>query len=140
MATVLEPTVVEPQVAPAPEQLLLRRPRATTGVASWFTTIDHKKIGVLYGVTAFIFFLIGGAEALLIRLQLAQPNGRILSANEYNQVFTMHGTTMIFLVIMPLSVGLANYMVPLQIGARDVAFPRMNAFSYWLFLFGGIFL
>src|SRR5689334_17420092 len=107
MATVLEPDVSEPTVAqpvvlPGDESVLLRRPRATTGPASWFTTIDHKKIGILYGVTSFIFFLIGGAEALLIRLQLAQPNGTILSANAYNEMFTMHGTTMIFLVVMPL--------------------------------------
>src|ERR1019366_10540800 len=126
MATVLEPTVIAPATPPDEQQLILRRPRTTYGPVSWLTSIDHKKIGILYGVTSFIFFLVGGVEALLIRLQLAQPNGRILSANQYNQVFTMHGTTMIFLVIMPLSVGLANYMIPLQIGARDVAFPRLN--------------
>ena len=140
MATVLEPTIVEPLAPPATEQVLLRRPRATTGAASWFTTIDHKRIGILYGVTSFVFFLIGGSEALLIRLQLAQPNGRILSANEYNQLFTMHGTTMVFLVVMPMSSAFMNYLVPLQVGARDVAFPRLNAFSYWVFLLGGIFL
>ena len=143
MATVLEP----PALAPAPAGVerpettaFLRRPRSSEGFWGWVFTVDHKRLGILYGVTAFVFFLIGGIEALLIRLQLATPNGRVLSANQYNQIFTMHGTTMVFLVIMPLSVGLANYMVPLQIGARDVAFPRMNAFSYWTFLFGGIFL
>jgi cytochrome c oxidase subunit I len=143
VATVLEP----PALAPAPgdeaalrESPFLARPTSTKGFWGWITTIDHKRLGILYAVTAFAFFVIGGTEALLIRLQLARPNGRILSANQYNQVFTMHGTTMIFLVIMPLSVGLANYMVPLQIGARDVAFPRLNAFSYWVFLFAGIFL
>jgi cytochrome c oxidase subunit I len=133
MATVLEPAPLAP-TPPGPEPLettaFLRRPRSTEGVWGWVFSVDHKKLGILYGVTAFFFFLVGGIEALLIRLQLARPNGRVLSANQYNQVFTMHGTTMIFLVIMPLSVGLANYMVPLQIGARDVAFPRMNAFSY----------
>jgi cytochrome c oxidase subunit 1 len=143
MATVLEPAPPAPSPA-GPEPLettaFLRRPRSTEGFWGWIFTVDHKKLGILYGVTAFFFFLVGGVEALLIRLQLAQPNGRVLSANGYNQVFTMHGTTMVFLVIMPLSVGLANFMVPLQIGARDVAFPRMNAFSYWLFLSGGIFL
>jgi cytochrome c oxidase subunit 1 len=118
----------------------MKRPRSTDGILGWITTIDHKRIGVLYGVTAFIFFLAGGIEALLIRLQLATPNGKILTAQVYNQVFTMHGTTMVFLVIMPLSAAFFNYLVPLQIGARDVAFPRLNAFSYWMFLLGGLFL
>jgi cytochrome c oxidase subunit I len=118
----------------------MKRPSSTDGVMGWITTIDHKRIGVLYGVTAFIFFLVGGCEALLIRLQLATPNGKILTAQVYNQVFTMHGTTMVFLVIMPMSAAFFNYLVPLQIGARDVAFPRLNAFSYWMFLLGGLFL
>src|SRR3954471_16755295 len=142
MATVLEPTVTtpaEPEVQDV-EPAIIRRPRALTGPASWFTTVDHKRIGILYGVTAFAFFCIGGMEALLIRLQLAQPNGHILSADAYNQVFTMHGTTMIFLVVMPLGSAFANYLVPLQIGAADVAFPRLNALSYWIFLAGGLFL
>src|SRR4051812_28418498 len=104
---------------------LLRRPEATTGFWSWFTTVDHKKIGILYGVTAFLFFLVGGIEALLIRTQLAQPEQTILSANAYNQVFTMHGVTMVFLVVMPLSAAFFNYFIPLMIGARDVAFPRL---------------
>src|SRR5215471_2826908 len=108
----------------------LRRPRSNEGFWGWVTTVDHKRLGILYTVTGMAFFLIGGIEALLIRLQLARPNGHVLSANQYNQVFTMHGTTMIFLVIMPVSVGFANYLVPLQIGARDVAFPRLNAMSY----------
>jgi cytochrome c oxidase subunit I len=119
---------------------LLRRPTAVTGAWSWFTTIDHKKIGILYGVTAFLFFLVGGVEALLIRSQLAEPNGQVLTAAEYNQVFTMHGLTMIFLFVMPMSAAFFNYLIPLMIGARDVAFPRLNAFSYWLFLAGGLFL
>src|SRR4051812_28090615 len=140
MTTVLEPAVAEPIIVTPEEPALLRRPRNTTGPASWFTTIDHKKIGILYGITAFCFFLVGGIEALLIRLQLAQPNGRILSADAYNQIFTMHGTTMIFLVIMPLSSAFANYLLPLQIGAADVAFPRLNALSYWVYLLGGLFL
>src|SRR5438105_1087272 len=142
MATVLEPTTTEEaqaDVVPS-EPLLVRRPRSSTGFWSWFTTIDHKRIGILYGITAFAFFLVGGFEALLIRLQLAQPNGTILSANAYNQVFTMHGTTMIFLVIMPLSSAFANYLLPLQIGAGDVALPRLNAMSYWVYLLGGLFL
>jgi len=119
---------------------LLRRPTATTGFWSWITTVDHKKIGILYGVTAFIFFIVGGSEALLIRLQLAQPSQNILSPSVYNEIFTMHGITMVFLVVMPLSAAFINYLVPLMIGARDVAFPRMNAFSYWAFLFGGLFI
>ena len=94
----------------------------------------------MYGVTAMVFFVVGGVEALLIRLQLAAPNGTILSAGTYNQMFTMHGTTMIFLVVMPMAAAFANYLVPLQIGARDVAFPRLNAFGFWCFLFGGLFL
>jgi cytochrome c oxidase subunit 1 len=107
---------------------------------SWITTTDHKRIGILYGVTAFAFFLIGGLEALLIRLQLAHSNNTLVSAETFNQLFTMHGTTMIFLAVMPLSAAFFNYIVPLQIGARDVAFPRLNAFSYWVFLLGGLFL
>jgi cytochrome c oxidase subunit 1 len=119
---------------------LLSRPTATTGWRSWVTTVDHKKIGILYGFTAFIFFLLGGIEALAIRAQLARPDGTILDANTYNQLFTMHGITMIFLVVMPMGVGLMNFFIPLMIGARDVAFPRLNAFSYWAFALGGLFL
>ncbi len=119
---------------------LLRRPRSTAGFWSWVTTVDHKRIGILYGATAFFFFLVGGVEALFIRLQLAQPDGKILSPSTYNEFFTMHGLTMIFLVVMPLSAAFFNYLIPLMIGARDVAFPRLNAFSYWLFLFAGLFI
>jgi cytochrome c oxidase subunit 1 len=111
-----------------------------TGLWSWITTTDHKRIGVLYGVTAFAFFLIGGLEALIIRLQLGAPGNSIVSAETYNQLFTMHGTTMIFLAVMPLSAAFFNFIIPLQIGARDVAFPRLNAFSYWVFLAGGLIL
>src|SRR4029078_11108086 len=127
-----------PKAAPRP--FALRRPKAITGFWSWFTTVDHKKLGILSGGTALIFFVLGGVEALLIRLQLAGPNGSVLTAAQYNTLFTMHGTTMIFLMGMPLSVALANYFVPLQIGARDVAFPRMNMFGYWVVLFGGLFM
>jgi len=115
-------------------------PVAPTGVWSWITTTDHKRIGVLYGVTAFIFFLLGGFEALIIRLQLGSPNNTLVSAEVYNQLFTMHGTTMVFLAIMPLSAAFFNFIIPLQIGARDVAFPRLNAFSYWVFLLAGLFI
>ncbi|MFN2603492.1 MAG: cytochrome c oxidase subunit I [Gemmatimonadaceae bacterium] len=110
------------------------------GVWSWLTTVDHKRIGILYLYTALAFFLIGGLEAEMIRIQLQGPNRHFVSAEFYNQLFTMHGTTMIFLAIMPLSAAFFNFLIPLQIGARDVAFPRLNAFSYWVYLFGGIFI
>jgi cytochrome c oxidase subunit 1 len=126
-------------VTKAPSRLFAR-PRSEHGFMSWVSTVDHKRIGILYGYTAFIFFLIGGIEALLIRAQLAAPNSDILTAEEYNQLFTMHGTTMVFLVIMPMAAAFGNYFVPLMIGARDVAFPRLNAFGYWVFLAGGLFL
>ena len=119
---------------------VFRRPATTTGWRSWVTTVDHKRIGIMYGVAAFFFFCVGGSEALLIRTQLARPGSDLLSANTYNQVFTMHGVTMVFLVIMPMAAAFANYLLPLQIGARDVAFPRMNAFSLWCFLAAGIFV
>ena len=107
---------------------------------AWLSTVDHKRIGILYMVTGLVFFVFAGIEALLIRLQLAVPNNTLLQPDNYNMVFTMHGTTMIFLVAMPVLFGLANYVVPLQIGARDMAFPRLNAFSFWLVPFGGILL
>jgi cytochrome c oxidase subunit 1 len=119
---------------------LLRRPAAATGFWSWFTTVDHKKIGLMYGFVAFFFFIVGGLEALLIRAQLAQPDGTLLNADQYNQIFTMHGLTMVFLFVMPMSAAFFNYFIPLMIGARDVAFPRLNAYSFWVFLLGGLFL
>ncbi len=120
---------------------VVRRKRfSETYVGDWIMTTDHKKIGIMYIVTAFFFFLAGGVEALLVRTQLAVPNGKVLSPEIYNQVFTMHGTTMIFLFVMPMLTGLGNYVVPMMIGARDMAFPRMNAFGYWVVLLGGLFL
>jgi cytochrome c oxidase subunit I len=116
------------------------RPQATTGWKSWLTTVDHKRIGVMYGVSAMFFFFLGGVEALFIRLQLAAPGQKLYSADLYNQLFTMHGVTMIFLVVIPLGAAFMNYLMPLQIGARDVAFPRLNAFSFWCFLCGGLML
>ncbi|MEJ2758369.1 MAG: cbb3-type cytochrome c oxidase subunit I, partial [Anaerolineales bacterium] len=120
----------------------MSRPRelGSTGFLSWIMTVDHKRIGLLYIYSSFVFFLVGGLEALLMRIQLAKPDNAFLSADTYNQVFTMHGTTMIFLVVMPLSVGFGNYLVPLMIGARDMAFPKLNALSYWTYLFGGLFM
>ncbi|MEO6447290.1 MAG: cytochrome c oxidase subunit I [Gemmatimonadaceae bacterium] len=106
----------------------------------WLSTTDHKKIGVLYLHTSLFFFVFGGLEAILMRWQLMKPNNTVLTAEQFNQLFTMHGTTMVFLAIMPLSAAFFNYLIPLQIGARDVAFPRLNAFSYWVYLLGGIFI
>ncbi len=109
-------------------------------IASWVTTVDHKRIGILYILTSLFFFVIGGIMALLMRAQLATPNEHFVTRNSYNELFTMHGTTMIFLVVVPILAGFANYLVPLMIGARDVAFPRLNALSYWLYVFGGLTL
>ena len=107
-------------------------------VASWITTVDHKRIGILYLATALVFFTAGGILALLMRSQLATAGESFVTKNSYNELFTIHGTTMIFLFIVPFWAGLANFLVPLMIGARDMAFPRLNAASYWFFLFGGI--
>ncbi|HZO75892.1 MAG TPA: cytochrome c oxidase subunit I [Ktedonobacteraceae bacterium] len=120
--------------------LVRRRGFSESYVGEWLTTTDHKMIGIMYMLTGFFFFLVGGMEALLIRAQLAQPNGQVLSPQTYNEIFTMHGTTMIFLFVIPTLTGFGNYVVPLMIGARDMAFPRMNAFGYWVLLFAGIFL
>ena len=109
-------------------------------LVDWLTTVDHKKIGILYGASAFIFFLIGGLEAEIIRLQLMKPDSKLVSPEFYNQLFTMHGTTMIFLAVMPISAMFFNFFVPLLIGARDVAFPRLNAMSLWVFILGGLFI
>jgi cytochrome c oxidase subunit I len=129
-----------PRHASADESLgVFRRPQGDTGWRSWLFTVDHKRIGIMYGATALFFFVIGGIEALIIRTQLAAPEQDLISADLYNQLFTMHGVTMVFLVVMPIGAAFANYLIPLQIGARDVAFPRLNAFSYWCFLFGGLF-
>jgi cytochrome c oxidase subunit I len=111
------------------------------GIYGWLTTIDHKRVAILYGVSALVFMMFGGIEAMLIRAQLIVPDNTLLSADVYNQIFTMHGLTMIFLVLMPLETGFfGNFFIPLHIGARDVAFPRLNALSFWIFLFGAITL
>ena len=121
-------------------QGVLSRPTSIEGVWGWMTTVDAKRVGVLYGVTALIFMISGGLMAMMMRAQLATPDASLVAPDTFNQLFTMHGTVMVFLVIMPLSAAFFNFIVPLQIGARDVAFPRMNALSYWLFLGGGILL
>jgi len=112
--------------------------RRATGLLAFFTTTDHKRIGIAYMVTAFVFFLIGGALAEVIRAQLWSADNHLVSESTFNQVFTMHGSIMLFLFLGPFAFGLANYFVPLQIGARDMAFPRLNALSYWFYLFGGL--
>jgi cytochrome c oxidase subunit I len=106
----------------------------------WVTTTDHKKVGVLYLFATAFFFALGGVEALLMRIQLGSPDSTFLDPTTYNQLFTLHGTTMIFLVVVPIFAGFANYLVPLMIGSRDVAFPRLNMLSWWLFVFGGTVL
>jgi cytochrome c oxidase subunit I len=137
---VLAPSAPAVVATPSTSFGYFRRPVQTTGWRSWVFTVDHKKIGIMYGAVAMIFFVVGGLEAGLIRLQLARPEGTILSADKYNQMFTMHATTMVFLFVMPMAAAFANYMIPLQIGARDVAFPRLNALSLWTFVAGGIFI
>ncbi len=143
MAITSEPPITESTAvrARARPQIISHDVRPEpTGWASWITTTDHKRIGILYLYTVLVFFCLGGVEALLLRIQLGVPENTFLSPEKYNQIFTMHGTTMIFLVVVPVWAGFANYLVPLMIGARDVAFPRINAWSYWMFLFGGIAL
>jgi len=118
----------------------LAETRETNNLLSWISTVDHKQIGILYLLVSLFFFGVGGIEALIIRWQLAKPENQFLTPAQYNQVFTMHGTTMIFLVVVPMLVGFANYFVPLMIGTRDMAFPRLNALGLWVFVFGGLLL
>lgn len=110
------------------------------GLLSWITSVDHKQIGLMYIVSSLLFLILGVAEAVLMRIQLARPANHFLSPGTYNQIFTMHGTTMVFLMAMPLLFGFSVYLIPLMIGARDMAFPRLNALSYWLYLFGGLMM
>jgi cytochrome c oxidase subunit I len=123
---------------PVPQLVAHRVERGARGWASWITTTDHKRIGIMYMVTTFVFFCLGGIEALLIRLQLGTPENTLVTSQIYNQLFTMHGTTMVFLFVVPMMAGLGNYFLPLMIGARDMAFPRLNALSFWLLLAGGL--
>jgi cytochrome c oxidase subunit I len=106
----------------------------------WVATVDHKRLGLMYITSALIFLVVAGIMASVIRLQLAIPNNHVVGPDTFNRLFTMHGTTMVFLVGMPMVAGFANYLVPLMIGARDMAFPRLNAFGFWIFLFGGLLL
>src|SRR3984885_126963 len=119
----------EPRLAPLPWTAVLH---------DWATTVDHKKIGILYILMSLVFLVIAGCEALLMRWQLFYPRSKVLDQDTFNQLFTMHGTTMVFFVGMPILIGIGNYFVPLMIGARDMAFPRLNAFGFWVTLFGGI--
>ena len=132
-----------PAPTPAEEAIdrLERMWRARPGLIGWLTTTDHKRIGILYFWTTLAFFGAGGAEAMLIRTQLASPNETVLSPSTYDQMFTLHGVTMIFFFIIPMTTGaFGNYLLPLMLGARDMAFPRLNALSYWVFLGSGVFL
>ncbi len=122
MATITHPTTHRPQ----------------SKLLEWITTVDHKKIGIMYVVTTLTFFVIGVVLAQVLRAELTAPGGQFVSADAYNQLFSMHGTTMVFLFIIPIGAGIANYIIPLLIGARDMAFPRLNALSFWLLLFGGL--
>src|SRR6266480_4687046 len=124
----------------APEILVGGLPERRAGWIDWVTTTDHKKIGILYLYTTAFFFLVGGVEALLMRIQLGTPDNTFLDPATYNALFTLHGTTMIFLVVVPIAAGFGNYLVPLMIGARDMAFPRLNMLSWWLLVFGGTVL
>jgi cytochrome c oxidase subunit 1 len=110
------------------------------GLLNWISTVDHKQIGIMYLCSAVFFFLVGFSEAILMRIQLMRPENTVLSPEAYNQIFSMHGTTMIFMVLTPMLIGYATYFLPLMIGANEMAFPRLNAFSFWMFLFGGILL
>ena len=115
-------------------------PSITERLHELVVTVDHKKLGLMYIGTALIFLIVAGSMAGAIRLQLVLPNQELISPQVFNRLFTMHGTSMVFLVGMPIIAGLMNYLVPLMIGARDMAFPRLNAFGYWMFLFGGLLL
>jgi cytochrome c oxidase subunit 1 len=132
--------VTDYALRPAPQVVAnqVAQPRKTKRWVDWVTTTDHKKIGIMYLVLTFVFFMLGGVEALLMRLQLGVPNNTLITGEHYNELLTMHGTTMVFLFVVPVMAGFGNYFVPLMIGARDMAFPRLNALSFWLLLCGGI--
>ncbi len=137
---IVDPPAVLPAVDAETEHDLEEVWEDRPGLLGFLTTVDHKRVGMRYIYTAFVFFFIAGLLALVMRAQLAEPNNSIVDADSYNQLFTMHGTTMIFLFNTPVLAGFGNYLLPLMIGARDMAFPRLNAFSYWVFLFSGVFM
>jgi cytochrome c oxidase subunit I len=134
------PDIGSAPIGSAAEIRLAQLWETAPGWRGWLSTVDHKEIGIRYLVTAFIFLLMGGTEALIMRLQLARPDQTLLTPEQYSQLFTMHGITMIFLYSAPMLSGFSNYLWPLMLGSRDMAFPRLNALSYWFFLFAGIFL
>jgi cytochrome c oxidase subunit 1 len=140
MSALTSPTTTETALRPIPYVTAhaVARPRRSRRWIDWVTTTDHKKIGIMYLVLTFVFFMMGGVEALLMRTQLSQPGNTLLSGERYNELLTLHGTTMVFLFVVPVWAGFANYFVPLMIGARDMAFPRLNALSFWLLLAGGM--
>src|SRR3989440_7226771 len=133
-------STTEYAVRPAPQVIAekVTFPRTSKRWLDWVTTTDHKRIGIMYLVTTFVFFMLGGVEAMLMRAQLSVPNNTLISNEHYNQLLTLHGTTMVFLFVVPVMAGFGNYFLPLMIGARDMAFPRLNALSFWLLLFRGI--
>ncbi|MAG36181.1 MAG: cytochrome c oxidase subunit I [Dehalococcoidia bacterium] len=131
--TAAAPPVQAPEHIEAP-------PASVPGWMKWLTTVDHKRIGILYTVTGVLFFFVGGIEALFLRTQLALPANNLINGDWFNQLLTMHGTTMVFMAVMPINVGLGNYIIPIMLGAHDMAYPRLNAMSYWLFLFGSLLM
>ena len=133
--TILNDPVSAPTAPPTPKQV--RRSHLGRTIVKWVTSTDHKTIGYLYLITSFVWFILAGAMALVIRAELATPGMQFVSLEQYNQLFTMHGTIMLFLFATPLFVGFGNVIMPLQIGSPDVAFPRLNMLGYWLFFFGG---
>ncbi|HEV3000741.1 MAG TPA: cytochrome c oxidase subunit I [Solirubrobacteraceae bacterium] len=138
MQAAAAPTTTRTELPAVPQVLAHEVEPEPRGWRAWVMTTDHKRIGIMYLVTTFVFFLMGGVEALLIRLQLGTPENTLLSPQTYNALFTMHGTTMVFLFVVPIFAGFGNYFLPLMIGARDMAFPKLNALSYWLLLAGGV--
>src|SRR5215470_19153247 len=127
----------EPMTLPQSERALRS---SKERIAGWLSTVDHKRLGILYILFALLFLSVGGVEAVIMRLQLMRPNNDFTSPQVFNRMFTMHGTTMIFFVAMPILFGFANYLLPLMIGARDMAFPRLNAFSFWIMTLGAAIL
>src|SRR5256885_11057138 len=143
MTTIGERTdqpALPPPAATTPSEELDEIWEDDPGIPGFFNTVDHKRIGMRYIYTSFVFFFVAGLMALVMRAQLAQPDQSIVGAETYNQLFTAHGTTMIFLFNTPVLAGFGNYLLPLMLGTRDMAFPRLNAFSYWIFLLSGIFI